>query len=92
MSSYSLRRIALFPNQATTQVVLAASHRIEPKPDLPLSGGSDHGHDHGPIPLPVQNKVSTPNSLKRLLLAGNLKVTNSFTSKYHCHFQILSLK
>ena len=75
----SLSRLSVLNNPAATTVVLAAANRMTQKPMIPMKS-DDHHHDDHHMSLPNQTKASTSQSLGRLLLSGNLTVSNSFTS------------
>lgn len=74
----SLSRLSVLNNPAATTVVLAAANRMTQKPMIPMKS-DDHHHDDHHMSLPNQTKASTSQSLGRLLLSGNLTVSNSFT-------------
>jgi hypothetical protein len=76
----SLSRISALNNPAATTVVLAAANRMTQKPMIPMKSDDHHHHDDHHMSLPNQPKASTPQSLGRLLMNGNLTVSNSFTS------------
>lgn len=80
MSCLSLSRISTFNNKATTFVVLSAANKLTAKPMIPLHA-DDHHHDDAHMALPNKPKTSTPATMSKLLLGGNLRVTNAFTSK-----------
>ncbi|CAF0878957.1 unnamed protein product [Brachionus calyciflorus] len=88
MSSLALSRLSSFTNSATTYVVLAATNKLTAKPAVPLP--DDHSHDDH-ISLPDSFRPMTSSSLGKTLLAGNLKVTNSFSKSVqmrHSHTDI----
>jgi len=74
----SLSRLNAFNNTATTTVVLAAANRLTQKPMIPIKDDHQH-HDHH-MSLPNSIKSTTTESLSKLLIRGNLKVSNPFTS------------
>jgi ubiquinol-cytochrome c reductase iron-sulfur subunit len=55
-----------------------ASNKLQAKPMLPL-GGDDHDHHDESMALPNSFKPSSSNSLKNLLIGGNLKIVSPFT-------------
>ncbi len=78
--SSQLTRLAGFNNAAQTCVVLAASSKLSAKPMVPMKHVDDHHHDEH-MSLPNQPKPTTVGSMGKLLINGNLKVANSFTSQ-----------
>lgn len=85
MSSLALSRIGSFTNSATTYVVLAASNKLKPKPMIAMPSDDHAHHDHDEhINLPNKFQPMSTNSLTKLNIRGNLKVTNAFTS--NCYF------
>lgn len=75
----SLSRLSALNGPATNVVVLAAANRMTQKPMIPMKSDDHHHHDDHHMSLPNQLKASTHQSLGRLLLSGNLTVSNSFT-------------
>jgi hypothetical protein len=82
----SLSRLNAFNNTATTTVVLAAANRLTQKPMIQMK--DDHHHNDHHMSLPNSIKPSTTESLSKLLIRGNLKVSNPFTSKIKFWFII----
>ncbi len=78
MSSH-LARVAGLTNTAQTCVVLAASNKLTSKPTIPMKD-DDHHHDDHHMSLPNKPKASSLTPMGKLLIGGNLKVSNSFTS------------
>lgn len=85
----SLSRLNAFNNTATTTVVLAAANRLTQKPMIQMK--DDHHHNDHHMSLPNSIKPSTTESLSKLLIRGNLKVSNPFTSKIKFWFIIFSI-
>ena len=77
----ALSRLAKLNNTATTCVVLASSGKMKINPMIAMEcDDHHHHHDDGHMSLPNKTSPSTPLSLGKLLLNGNLKVTSCFTS------------
>jgi hypothetical protein len=80
MSSLALSRLGSLSNSASTYVVLAAGNRLKPKPMIAIPDDHHH-HDHH-MSLPNAFVPSTSKSFSKLLINGNLRVSNAFTSNW----------
>jgi hypothetical protein len=82
MSSLTLGRVSSLVNSSATSVILAATNKFKASPMISMEADEhDHHDDNGHMYFPTQQKSSSANSLNSLLIKGNLKVGNSFTSK-----------
>jgi ubiquinol-cytochrome c reductase iron-sulfur subunit len=86
----SLSRLNAFNNTATTTVVLAAANRLTQKPMIQMK--DDHHHNDHHMSLPNSIKSSTTESLSKLLIRGNLKVSNPFTRSVSTRFAHTDIK
>jgi len=89
--SSQLARVAGFANSAQTCVVLAASSKLTAKPMIPMKDDHHHHDDHH-MSLPNQVKASTSTSMGKLLIGGNLKVSNSFTKSVSARYAHTDVK
>jgi len=89
MSSLALSRLGNLNNSASTYVVLAAANRLKPKPMIAIPDDHHHG-DH--MSLPNAFVPSSSKSFSKLLINGNLRVSNAFTRSTSVRYSHTDIK